>query len=128
MKVTKNTPDKRSGTESNPYGSTSTVASRGSLSETSKPGLSQNDKGKRPQASERPSSLSKPADGVKKIKKKAVGGDEPWPFASITPQDLENEIRERAFFIFLQRGTEGDPLSDWLQAEAEIKRKYGIGI
>ena len=127
MKVTKNTPKKRSVTESKPYASTSTVSSRSSVSETATTLIPKNDKGKRSQVSG-PSSPIKSPEPAKKLKKKSIGGDEPWPFASITPQDLENEIRERAFFIFLQRGTEGDPGSDWLQAETEIKRKYGIGI
>lgn len=64
--------------------------------------------------------------GVTKKAEKKKGGGEERPLASITQQDLENEIQERAFYIYLQRGTEGDPLSDWLQAEAEIKRKYGL--
>ncbi|MBN1882291.1 MAG: DUF2934 domain-containing protein [Deltaproteobacteria bacterium] len=39
------------------------------------------------------------------------------------------EIRARAHEIFEQRtrdGISGDDLSDWLQAEAEIKKKYKI--
>ncbi len=42
------------------------------------------------------------------------------------PQDLESEIRERAFQIFEQRGPQGDALSDWLQAEAEVKHRHGV--
>ena len=45
----------------------------------------------------------------------------------IDPQKIEEEIRERAREIFLSRGEgEGDALSDWLQAEREIKKKYNI--
>jgi hypothetical protein len=36
--------------------------------------------------------------------------------------DLEQRIAERAYQIYLERGgTGGDPISDWLQAEAEIR-------
>jgi hypothetical protein len=82
---------------------------------------SQDDKVKPVPVSDRPPAQSK----SDKTKKKAVS-EEKWPFASITPQDLENEIRERAFYIYLQGGNPGNPGLDWLQAEAEIKRKYGI--
>jgi hypothetical protein len=35
--------------------------------------------------------------------------------------DLEQRISERAYHIYLERGGNGgDPLNDWLQAEAEI--------
>lgn len=92
-----------------------------------RPRFSQDEKPRQTPVSERPVSYSKSDEAARKNKKKAPGSDEKWPFASITPQDLDNEIRERAFYIYLQRGTEGDPKSDWQQAEAEIKRKYGIG-
>lgn len=40
---------------------------------------------------------------------------------------LDEEIRERARQIYLLRKPEaGDALSDWLQAEKEIKLKYKI--
>lgn len=46
---------------------------------------------------------------------------------TITPEQLEEEIRERAKQIFMERGdTPGDALSDWLQAEKEIKKKYNL--
>lgn len=46
---------------------------------------------------------------------------------SITPEQLVEEIRERAKQIFMERGdTPGDALSDWLQAEKEIKKKYNL--
>ena len=36
--------------------------------------------------------------------------------------ELEQRISERAYQIYLERGGEGgDPTSDWLQAEAEIR-------
>lgn len=45
----------------------------------------------------------------------------------IDPKKLEEEIRKRAHEIFLARGeAEGDALSDWLQAEKEIKKKYNL--
>lgn len=46
---------------------------------------------------------------------------------SITPEQLEEEISERAKQIFMKRGdTPGDALSDWLLAEKEIKKKYNL--
>lgn len=34
---------------------------------------------------------------------------------------LVEQIRERAYFIYLSRGGEnGDPVADWLQAEREV--------
>jgi len=46
---------------------------------------------------------------------------------AVTPDKLVNEIKDRAHAIYLQRGnaTRSD-LDDWLQAEKEIKAKYGI--
>jgi Protein of unknown function (DUF2934) len=46
---------------------------------------------------------------------------------TISPEQLEKEIHERAKEIFLSRNEkEGDALSDWLQAEKEIKKKYNL--
>lgn len=45
----------------------------------------------------------------------------------IDPEKLVEEIRKRAHEISLERGDEaGDALSDWLQAEQEIKKKYNL--
>ena len=45
----------------------------------------------------------------------------------INSERLHEEIRERARQIYLLRKPEvGDALSDWLQAEKEIKLKYRI--
>jgi hypothetical protein len=41
--------------------------------------------------------------------------------------DLRGEIRQRAEEIYNKRGgSPGDELSDWLAAEKEVKRKYGL--
>lgn len=41
--------------------------------------------------------------------------------------DLREEIRRLAEEIYIKRGgSPGDELSDWLAAEKEVKRKYGI--
>jgi hypothetical protein len=95
--------------------------------DATRPRFPQDEKPRQAPVSERPAAYGKSEDAARKNKKKGIGDDEKWPFASITPQDMDNEIRERAFYIYLQRGPEGNPKSDWLQAEAEIKRKYGIG-
>ena len=37
------------------------------------------------------------------------------------PRYTEDQIRERAYYIYMARGGEaGDPLEDWLQAEREL--------
>jgi hypothetical protein len=44
-------------------------------------------------------------------------------------ETFQEEIRKKAEEIFNQRTSSnkpGDELSDWLQAEKEIKKKYGI--
>ncbi len=43
-------------------------------------------------------------------------------FGELTPvPDLEQQIRQRAYEIYEQRGSQdGSPEQDWLQAEAEI--------
>ena len=59
---------------------------------------------------------------VKKTKKGAKESTIP-----ITPEQLHEEIRKRASEIFLKRGgASGDALTDWLQAEKEIREKYNI--
>lgn len=46
--------------------------------------------------------------------------------AEVEAPDLEEEIRQRAYELFLARvvsGGEGDDLSDWLAAEAEVRER-----
>ncbi len=45
------------------------------------------------------------------------------------PEELFEEIREVAFQIYearMARGAAGDEVSDWLDAEAQVRAKYGI--
>ncbi len=67
--------------------------------------------------------------------KKAVSGKTKTRVSMIKPAkesriNLENyldEVKKRAYELFLERGAaHGDNLSDWLKAESEIKRKYGL--
>ncbi len=38
-----------------------------------------------------------------------------------SPEDLQEKIRTRAYELFTQRGSsDGNDLSDWLQAESEL--------
>jgi len=49
------------------------------------------------------------------------------PKEELTPDKIYDEIRKRAQEIFNERGNKpGDALSDWLQAEKEIKKKYKV--
>ena len=42
-----------------------------------------------------------------------------------TPINLEDEIRRRAYELYLQRGTApGSEAEDWLTAEREVKQRY----
>lgn len=43
------------------------------------------------------------------------------------PGDYNDEINQRAYEIYLQRGENpGDDISDWLIAEKEVKEKYSL--
>jgi len=47
----------------------------------------------------------------------------------LTLQELQQEIEKRAYEISIERraqGKPGDELSDWLEAEAEVKAKYNL--
>ena len=53
--------------------------------------------------------------------------EHPLENKEITPEQLDNEIRERANQICIERGANpGSALQDWLQAEKEIKEKYKL--
>jgi hypothetical protein len=44
---------------------------------------------------------------------------------STKPVNLDEEIRHRAYEIYLERrGTPGDPHQDWLMAEQEIRARH----
>jgi hypothetical protein len=46
---------------------------------------------------------------------------------SIGDQSVQEEISRLAAEIYKKRGNKpGDSLSDWLEAEKQVKRKYGI--
>jgi len=50
--------------------------------------------------------------------------------ANVVPMDLEEEIRRRAYELYLQRrtaagGESGDANHDWLLAEREVRSRYG---
>ncbi len=41
-------------------------------------------------------------------------------------EPTKRDIRERAYYIYLGRsGANGDPVSDWLQAERELREELG---
>lgn len=48
------------------------------------------------------------------------------PLPRIAEQDIQEQIRARAYQLYDQRGKlDGYPLDDWLQAEAEILPEQG---
>jgi len=68
---------------------------------------------------------------VAKKKNKFRGASEEQSVKTATPsiskEKIEAEVKQRAKEIYLKRGKgPGTELSDWLQAEKEIKAKYGI--
>ncbi len=53
-------------------------------------------------------------------KSRSIPADELPP----PPQPSEEQIRRRAYELFLQRGlTGGNPESDWIQAEQELRSR-----
>jgi hypothetical protein len=67
-------------------------------------------------------------NGVSNRSKKT--GASAQPAANLVPGNLEEEIRRRAYELFLQRqatgsGENGDENLDWLTAEREIRSRYG---
>jgi len=47
------------------------------------------------------------------------------PHVNLVPINLEDEIRRRAYELYLQRGTApGSEAEDWLAAEREITQRY----
>lgn len=47
--------------------------------------------------------------------------------AAITLDDYLNRVRRRAYEIYQGRGgVHGNDLDDWLKAEKEVKKQYGI--
>ncbi|MFQ3619751.1 MAG: DUF2934 domain-containing protein [Spirochaetales bacterium] len=68
--------------------------------------------------------MAKKSEGTTKKRGKSASNSPP-----LSPEKLENEIRERAEEIYLRRistGEPGDELSDWLTAETEVKQKYRL--
>ena len=52
----------------------------------------------------------------------AIPNQTPIKVTESTP-DLQEEIRLRAYGLYEQRGTEGNELDDWLQAESEVTQQ-----
>ena len=45
-------------------------------------------------------------------------------YASTDPQPVHDQIEERAYYHYLQRGqSDGHDLEDWLTAEAELRQR-----
>lgn len=82
------------------------------------------------------SSQGAPASSGRSTKSGAPGGtvvERSMARTAVAPRRpiLEDEIRARAYEIFLRRGnTPGDSVADWLQAERELREEYSrrIGV
>jgi hypothetical protein len=64
---------------------------------------------------------------AKETGKKSTPARAEKPQKSIGDKSVQEEIRALAAEIFRKRGNKpGDSLSDWLEAEKQVKRKYGL--
>ena len=74
-------------------------------------------------ASKTPASKAAPA---KAAASKASAGSQPK--LVVSQQELEQRIRDRAYFNFLNRGTSqsGCADQDWYEAEKQVKKELGI--
>jgi hypothetical protein len=51
----------------------------------------------------------------------------PKAVSKISAEELERRIRDRAYFLYLNRGqTDGQECNDWAAAEQQIKRELNI--
>jgi hypothetical protein len=74
-------------------------------------------------------------NGTTNRKKSTITPIQPHPIQvvpevprSAKPIDLDEEIRRRAYEIYLERrGAAGDEHQDWLTAEREIRARHGHG-
>ena len=42
------------------------------------------------------------------------------PVSKVSPEERQRMIEEAAYFRARERGTQGDPVADWVQAEADV--------
>ena len=74
---------------------------------------------------------TKPATSAAKVKaspKAAVAGRKRNAGASVSPEQRRNYVEIAAYYIAERRGfAPGDPLQDWIEAEAEIDRLLAGG-
>lgn len=68
-------------------------------------------------------SVRKPAAKAPAAAKAAPAGQ---PKLVVSQHELEQRIRDRAYYIYLKRGASGASAEqDWLEAEKQIKRELG---
>jgi hypothetical protein len=68
-----------------------------------------------------------PRGATKKTTAKKTAPKPPKNLPQINLQQFLEEVKKRAYEIFLERGAgHGNDLGDWIKAEAEIKQRYGI--
>jgi hypothetical protein len=73
---------------------------------------------------------AKPASGQKSVEPRQLEMVKSEPRKKVVPINrapinLEDEIRRRAYELYLQRGTApGSEAEDWLNAEREVKQRY----
>jgi hypothetical protein len=58
-----------------------------------------------------------------------IDGPSSEPIDAATPENIEEEIRRRAYELYLSRGgANGDDLSDWLEAERLVRSQRGSEV
>jgi len=64
---------------------------------------------------------------VKKMPARKVARKTKTGSPKVNLQQFLDEVKKRAYEIFLERGSaHGNDLADWIKAESEIKKQYGI--
>ncbi|MBI4243342.1 MAG: DUF2934 domain-containing protein [Planctomycetes bacterium] len=64
---------------------------------------------------------------MKKTMTKPAGDVSRAPKTELPREQFTSEVKKRAYEIYLRRGSKpGSDVSDWIQAEKEIKARYNI--
>lgn len=83
---------------------------------------------KKPAPAKRPAAAKPAVKATPKAAAKPRGAKAKTP-AAVAPEQRRNYVEVAAYYIAARRGfAPGDPLQDWIQAEAEVDRLLGEGL
>jgi Protein of unknown function (DUF2934) len=69
--------------------------------------------------------VAKPRTGKPSAKAVKLAPEAVPPRKNVVPINLDDEIRRRAYEIYLERGGQpGDQHQDWLLAERQVRQRY----